>query len=122
MQVVSWVKCEYTISTSIIKDPWLPDDDIPYIQSNNEVVKDKMVSSLMIMSEIQWNKDLLNDIFEARDVNLILSIPLRNNDTDLWYWRKEKFRHYSVKTAYTLIQEGKKIYISIENPNFWRKI
>lgn len=51
--------------------------------------------------------DLFNGTFDARYVNLILSIPLRDNDSNIWFWNKEKPENYSVKTNYALIQENK---------------
>lgn len=51
--------------------------------------------------------DLINDMFEQRDANIILSIPLDAEKNDTWYWRREKMGHYSVKSAYMLLQEPK---------------
>lgn len=39
----------------------------------NEALEGKMVSSLMVMSENRWDVDLVNDMFEVRDANSILS-------------------------------------------------
>lgn len=61
----------------------------------------------MITDENQWDVDILYDIFDDRDVNLILSVPIRENERDIWYWRKEKLGNYSIKTAYVLIQGNK---------------
>lgn len=63
-----------------------------------------MVSSLMTTGENKWDVDLIQDIFDIRDVNLILEILLQQHETDRWYWNKEKFEFYSVKTAYIMIQ------------------
>lgn len=45
------------------------------------------------MGENWWDEDLVKDIFEERDINLILSIPLNDNDNN--YRRPEKLGHYS---------------------------
>lgn len=66
-----------------------------------------MVSSLMLPDKSSWDVDLLNDMFEERDVHLILSTSFRCNEEDSWYWIKEKLGTYSVKSAYIGIQESK---------------
>lgn len=66
-------------SVKIRKDPWLPDADNPYIITVNEAVQGKTVNSLLVTSESRWDVDLLEDIFEERDVNLILFIPIQAN-------------------------------------------
>lgn len=58
----------------------------------------------MITGETQWDIDLIFDIFNDRDANLIVSIPLRNNESDAWYLRGEKSGVYSVKSAYDLLR------------------
>lgn len=105
-------------SITILEDPWLPDNDNPFIQTNQIGLRDKTISSLMVTGENRWDVDLLNDMFEERDIDLILSIPLRDNDSDSWYWKKEKLRCYSVKTAYKLLQESKLPSPSNNNPRF----
>lgn len=50
--------------------------------------------------------DLVNDIFIKRDVNIILSIHLRQTNTDSWYLNKENMGQYTVKSAYAIIQEN----------------
>ncbi|KAL8108548.1 hypothetical protein AgCh_024858 [Apium graveolens] len=82
-------------------------DDNPCVLSDNASLMNKPVSSLMVTWEREWDVDLIHDMFEAHNVNLILSIPLSNNDVDSRYWKKEKLGFYSVKLAYVLIQEGK---------------
>lgn len=81
-------------SVSISQDPLLPHPNNPYIQSDNEDVKGKMVVYLMIIGESKRDKDLIRDIFDERDFILILSIYPRANEADSWYWRSEKLRFY----------------------------
>lgn len=69
---------------SITTDPWLPDAADPYIHTNHEAIKDKNVAALMVTGQNQWDVDLVNDIFNTRDADLILSIPLRQEDVDFW--------------------------------------
>lgn len=63
-------------SINILEDPWLSKGNDPYVHSTNEGLKHQMVASLMNPSAGMWDTDLLRDMFEERDVNLILSIPI----------------------------------------------
>lgn len=88
---------------SILGDLWLPSTDDPYVHLSNEALRGQKVISLMQTEIKQWYVDLIADVMEARDFNLIFSIPLDNHMQDTWYWRKEKLGCYSVKSAYMLI-------------------
>ncbi|XP_074363041.1 uncharacterized protein LOC141703396 [Apium graveolens] len=70
----------------------------------HDAIKGQPVSSLMITDQKEWDVELLNDIFEDRDVNLILSIPIGRVEFDSWYWNKEKLGTYTVKSAYAVLQ------------------
>lgn len=70
---------------SIENDLWLPNKEDPNIHTSPEALKNMTVSSLMIPSVREWDQDLINDTFNARDANLILSIPLNNIDVDTWF-------------------------------------
>lgn len=103
-------------------DPWLPDSHGPYIQTVNEALTGHMVSSLMTMDGKEWDTDLVQDMFNSRDANLILTIPIRSSQSDTWYWRREKMGHYSVKSAYAALIEQRDSHISSANSGFWRKL
>ncbi|KAF4389869.1 hypothetical protein G4B88_024150 [Cannabis sativa] len=46
----------------------------------------------------QWDLEVLHDLFEARDVDLIMQVPLSDNvNVDSWFWGKEPNGFYSVK-------------------------
>ncbi|XP_074378344.1 uncharacterized protein LOC141719879 [Apium graveolens] len=68
-----------------------------------------------------WDEELVNDVFNIRDANIILTIPLNNNVEDTWYWRREKLGNYTVKSAYLMIQESKTDQQLEANSGFWRK-
>lgn len=76
----------------------------------------------MQIGSVAWDVDLIRDIFEERDADLILSIPLREDDRDTWYWCHEKMGHYSVKSGYIVLQEAKPSIITADNSGFWRKL
>lgn len=69
-------------SVNMMAYPWLPNDQDPYVHTVNATLDGQMFSSLMITRYNKWDTDLLADIFEDRDTNLILSIPLQNEAAD----------------------------------------
>lgn len=88
---------------SIQDKPWLPDVQNPYIHTRHEAIVGQTVSSLMVTGRMEWDIDLVNDIFEERDANLILSIPLGSDEANICFWNKEKLGGYTVKSAYATI-------------------
>uniref|UniRef100_A0A803QMW8 RNase H type-1 domain-containing protein n=1 Tax=Cannabis sativa TaxID=3483 RepID=A0A803QMW8_CANSA len=53
-----------------------------------------------------WDEELVNDMFNAQDRNLILSIQLSDTPCDdCWYWSKESSGGYSVRSAYKMLQQ-----------------
>ena len=68
-------------TTLISSDPWLPCSANPFITSSHPVFLDRFVNSLMHPSELRWYSELLFDLFNPRDVGLILSIPLNASRT-----------------------------------------
>lgn len=109
-------------SISIISDPWLPTENDAFVHTNNEALKNQMVSSLMSPDGNTWDTDLITDIFDSRDSNIILSIPIDKEVKDSWYWRREKFGNYSVKSAYLLMEEEKNVNVTADNSGFWRTL
>ncbi|XP_060974183.1 uncharacterized protein LOC133039333 [Cannabis sativa] len=88
-------------STSILHHPWLPDSGNPYITSSHIGLIGHTVSSLFSIDERSWDTDLVRDMFNDRDANLILSIPLSfSASSDFWSWSNESSGHFSVKSAY----------------------
>lgn len=80
------------------------------------------MASLLMTGENRWNEDLIYNMFEERDVNLILSTPVNQRENDIWYWKKEKMRHYSVKTACVLVQEMKNTHNAGVDSKCWKKL
>ncbi|KAH9684791.1 rnase h domain-containing protein [Citrus sinensis] len=73
---------------SIGKDPWLSDLNDGFVSSNlNDELATALVSSLMMPNQWVWDYDVVSDIFNSRDKELIMKIPLSSpRDNDLWYW------------------------------------
>lgn len=76
-----------TIDTEV--DPWLPCDNDPYIHTKHEALRRNKVCALMTENHDSWDIDLVKDIFNERDANLILSIPLQGTNNDSWFWRRD---------------------------------
>lgn len=89
-------------TTSILNDLWLPSSD-PYIVTDHKALHNKNVDALMNLEHNAWDTDLIKDIFVDRDVQLILSIPLKPIDEDTWYWNKDSLGHYTVKSGYAAL-------------------
>ncbi|KAL6509415.1 hypothetical protein OROGR_022725 [Orobanche gracilis] len=90
------------LETKIGIDPWLPDDNNPYIQTSlsNEVIV-APVRSLMNVSGIGWNAIYVRQVVNERDANLILNIPLSiRRPRESWTWWWEEKGEYSVKSCY----------------------
>lgn len=69
-------------SVNILEEPWLPCLQDLYIQTRNEAIIQQKVSSLMSTHEGRWDVDLILDIFNARDANIILSVPMNTEEDD----------------------------------------
>ena len=82
------------------------------------------VKSLKNMEGRNWDYDLLDDLFNERDKQLILQIPLSLEDReDGWLWMEEKKGFYSVKSGYRMlmsnISESSTGFSSILWKNIW---
>ncbi|XP_062100071.1 uncharacterized protein LOC133805941 [Humulus lupulus] len=107
-------------TVSILSDPWLPDIANSFIQTTHPALNDKKVSQLMVRGSNMWDNDILLDIFSDRDINLITTIPINEEDADAWYWKLDHRGIYTVKSAYALIQSEKAVANSSDNSGFWR--
>ncbi|KAH9683148.1 reverse transcriptase domain-containing protein [Citrus sinensis] len=87
------------------QDPWLPDTNNGFITSRiHEELAVAKVSSLMVPNQRSWDLDLLADIFNERDRELILQIPLsQRRESDVWYWLHDLCGVYSVRSCYKLL-------------------
>ncbi|WOG87552.1 hypothetical protein DCAR_0206781 [Daucus carota subsp. sativus] len=60
----------------ILNSPWLPLPADPYIHTTNEALINQKVFALMKTGERAWDEDLIFDLFDRRDAENILSIPI----------------------------------------------
>ncbi|EEF26808.1 conserved hypothetical protein, partial [Ricinus communis] len=109
---------------SVIKDAWLPSDVNLKITTE---VKDKNVDlkevDFMQTWELRWNMQLINGIFNDRDKNLILNIPLSlRNTTNSLYWVKDEKGIYYVRSAYRLLNSLHPLNQEHLEHKVWRKL
>nr|GLL44683.1 uncharacterized protein LOC109159890 [Ipomoea trifida] len=63
--------------------PWLPNADDSFVRTPSQANRENMkVSSLIDPHTNDWNTQLINDIFEPRDMDLILKIPVATQFED----------------------------------------
>uniref|UniRef100_A0A803PR19 Reverse transcriptase domain-containing protein n=1 Tax=Cannabis sativa TaxID=3483 RepID=A0A803PR19_CANSA len=80
------------------------------------------VNQLMKINQRERDVEVISDIFNSRDAQIILQIPLSAQvHEDAWYWSKEATGFYSVKSAYKHIQDSKGNWANDEGTNFWKK-
>ncbi|XP_031096926.1 uncharacterized protein LOC116001177 [Ipomoea triloba] len=66
--------------------------------------RDAYVSSLFINNPLQWDSEIIFDIFNNRDASLITNIPLPISDRDdKLVWMGEDRGHFTVKSCYRLL-------------------
>lgn len=110
-------------SINILGQPWLADENNPYITSDVLGIQHAKVSSLLKQESTEWDEDILHDLFNDRDQNCIRQVHLDVNDSeDRLYWSKEVSGHYSVRSAYRLLQAQKNLWQREDNNSLWCKI
>lgn len=93
-----------------------------FVVSTNEALRGVKVSALFETGKNRWDVDLVHDMFEERDVNLILSIPLNRSEEDIWFWSKERSGNYSVKSSYHWLQTQKHNFNRGDNDRYWNRM
>ena len=59
------------------------------------------MSSLKAKDGLRWDKDILRALFNERDRDLIVQIPLGlKEEEDTWSWHMERKGEYTVKSSY----------------------
>lgn len=102
------------------QDRWLPNIDVPVIQSPKMERLEEMLVSDLITQDRRWERSLLNSLFLNRDVELICSIPLSLNDKDdTLMWRHDIRGEYSVKFAYRVVHDREVDLASVDEIASW---
>ncbi|KAM6600724.1 uncharacterized protein LOC133034004 [Cannabis sativa] len=62
-------------------------------------------------------------MFNNRDSDIILGIPLSSNvSIDTWSWEGERTGEFSVKSAYSMLQQQKRAEEMAANSDIWRQL
>ena len=64
------------------KDPWIPSGTTRRVCTPDELDEPVMVSDLIDPVTTQWEMDVLQALFDPRDVEEILKIPIRSGMDD----------------------------------------
>ncbi|CAN1163492.1 Putative ribonuclease H protein At1g65750 [Linum perenne] len=91
-------------SVRVWQDPWLHDTDNLFVTTPPPTgMEDMCVRDLMIPELSQWDTELIEEIFNERDAEEILKIPLRSTvDGDGIIWAHSKHGGYSVSSGYRM--------------------
>uniref|UniRef100_A0A803PEK6 Reverse transcriptase domain-containing protein n=1 Tax=Cannabis sativa TaxID=3483 RepID=A0A803PEK6_CANSA len=118
----SYLYCKATLQEAL-KVPWLPDPHNPFVSSSHPALSDVKVSSLMTPGLRCWDVELIDDLFNERDKNLILQIPLQVAECiDHVIWSFDSSGLYSVKSAYNILQQINGRWSEEEASAFWKSL
>lgn len=111
------------LDINIMGEPWLPCKDDPYVHSNHPGLKNRKVVDLFQMDILQWDTDIIHDMFTSRDSSLILSVPLlASKQLDQWFWAEEPKGVFSVKSLYRSLQFNKDPIVWSDQDSIWKRI
>jgi len=103
------------------RQPWLPDENNPYIQTPiPDFNQDMRVSDLIHPLLQDWNMELLNTLLLPRDVSLILKLPVSVHFDDKWCWRGDLRGLYSVKNGYRALSSMVDSTVNVSWKSIWR--
>lgn len=110
-------------SVRIIGQPWLMDEENPFITTESQSIVDEKVNSLMCNDRKEWDADIIRDIFDERDQECILNVKLDEScEEDTLYWSKEVTGNYTVKSAYNMIHDQKGFWRTMHQEKVWLKL
>ncbi|XP_074346272.1 uncharacterized protein LOC141685047 [Apium graveolens] len=106
--------------TFLWKISWLPSAENGYLTTSmNQDLENIKVCDLMEDHQRKWDVDILNDLFNSRDVQLIKNISLPTRDRkDSWLWFFDAKGEFTVKSCYRqLVGES-----NTSDAGFWKKL
>lgn len=102
----------------ILNNHWLQHTLNPYITSELQGLSQATLSSLMIENGIQWDMDIVQDMFNYMDQQCIINTHIHGNEAeDSLFWNEDISGDYTVKSAYSLLQKQKVTRHSIVDNN-----
>ncbi|XP_074341789.1 uncharacterized protein LOC141679182 [Apium graveolens] len=107
----------------IVGQPWLANNDSPYITTDFQELEGRTVASLFQNGNSMWDLDIIKSVFNDRDQQLILdTIVSDNNREDELYWLHEASGLYSVKSAYRWLQQKTEAWRSADRASIFTKL
>uniref|UniRef100_A0A803P267 Reverse transcriptase domain-containing protein n=1 Tax=Cannabis sativa TaxID=3483 RepID=A0A803P267_CANSA len=104
-------------------EPWLSLEENPFITSTHPVLDSAVVGNLMEIGSGSWDMELLQDVFNNRDIASITAVPiLQVAAVDSFTWHFELSGTYSVKSAFHLLQKEKGAWDTVEASKFWNEL
>ncbi|XP_030483833.2 uncharacterized protein LOC115700431 [Cannabis sativa] len=71
----------------------------------------------------KWDLELIEDLFDSRDVQLIKQVPLSVNlASDSWFWNKDPTSFFTVKSSYNHLQSVNGSWNSSMEDDIWRML
>ncbi|KAM6541300.1 hypothetical protein CsatB_005747 [Cannabis sativa] len=108
-------------SIPILNQPWLPCKEHPHVTSSHVALHDCKVNNLLKVGSLEWDEEVLQDLFPQREIDLIRCIPLSPSSVeDAWFWMLETHVDYSVRSAYHALQVSNGRWNTQDNLSFWR--
>jgi len=83
-------------------DPWLPRKSNRFIKSRRGPILIRKVCELIDPITNRWDASLIQSMFCQEDANVILKIPLREDEEDFIAWHPDTKGRFSVRSAYNL--------------------
>lgn len=108
---------------NILGQPWLQDELNPMVTSDAQALQPQKVHSLLKFDRQEWDVDLIRDLFNSKDQQQILKIPLSEDNTvDEIFWNNDASGNYSVRSAYKTIQLQKGLWNWEDKDSLWSKL
>jgi hypothetical protein len=93
-------------TTNIWRDKWIPNH--PGGKLLTQQYDHQVMSTDLRTASGDWNVELIREVFCHFDTESILRINSRIVGEDFCSWEKEKHGMYSVRSAYRLLEEGRR--------------
>ena len=108
-------------------DPWLPSEFLPFVSSQVATgLENQCVSALIKPGTNEWNSELLQQLFSARDISLIESIPLSSKQVeDRLFWPFTPSGSYTVKSGYRFLYKAQSLDNNDYQPEdngLWKRV
>jgi hypothetical protein len=111
-------------SINIWKHPWLRNDEYTHVTTTMMAGREEMrVAELVNESTGTWNIELIQQMFNQRDVVEITRLTLNLlTQEDAPIWRYSKNGNYTVRSAYYQLMEHIIDNNNLKEPGNWKKL